>query len=229
MPAESYRIFALGDGALTVEFGQEISLALNELALSVAAHFNDNPFPGFIEAVPAYASASVFYDPVVVRKRLSISTNVFDTVRQMVEEALECLDNRAPITARLIEIPVNFGGGNGPDLTYISQKCGLAESEIISLFISKTYRVYMLGFLPGFAYLGEVDERISVPRKTTPRLAVPRGSVGIAGRQTGIYPLESPGGWQLIGRTDLQMFTPDSSDPCILRPGDSVKFVDTTE
>jgi inhibitor of KinA len=125
---------------------------------------------------------------------------------------------------RRIEIPVKFGGDYGPDLDTAAALSGLAPDEFVSIFLEREYRVYMLGFLPGFPYMGEVDERIAVPRLASPRTRVPRGSVGIAGRQTGIYPLESPGGWQLIGRTDVKMFEPESDPPVLLQPGDLVTF-----
>jgi len=107
----------------------------------------------------------------------------------------------------------------------VAAKAGLSADAVVDLFTGTSYRVYMIGFLPGFAYMGEVDERIAVPRRSSPRLKVPKGSVGIAGRQTGIYPLESPGGWQIIGRTEVELFTPDDHSPCLLRPGDNVRFV----
>ena len=230
MPAEEYRIFALGDGALTVEFGKDISVDLNEQALSLAEQIAAHPFQGFVETVPAYASLSVFYDPVVIRKQYSDRRTAFDTVKEIVKHRLAHLGNKSnEESSRLIEIPVRFGGEDGPDLHYVAEKAGLDQSETIDLFVSKAYRVFMLGFLPGFAYMGDVDQRISIPRKSTPALNVPKGSVGIAGRQTGIYPLDSPGGWQIIGRTDLDMFTPDRSELCALRPGDSVKFVHTSK
>jgi KipI family sensor histidine kinase inhibitor len=120
-----------------------------------------------------------------------------------------------------MEIPVDFGG---EDLNVVAEFSGLSTSGVVEIFLSRQYRVYMLGFLPGFAYMGEVDERIAVPRRATPRTKVPKGSVGIAGKQTGIYPFESPGGWQIIGRTPVEMFAPDREEPCLLRPGDIVRF-----
>jgi inhibitor of KinA len=225
MPEENYRIFALGDSALTVEFGREISVDLNERALRLAEQLDKDSFPGFIESLPAYASTTVFYDSVEVRKSFPEASTASDIVKQIISARLLDLETTTPQTGRLVEIPVKFGGDRGPDLAFISGVSGLSESDVISLFISTSYRVYMLGFLPGFAYMGEVDERIAVPRKSTPRLSVRKGSVGIAGKQTGIYPLDSPGGWQIIGRTNVEMFTPDSPEICRFRPGDSVKFV----
>ena len=126
---------------------------------------------------------------------------------------------------KLIEVPVRFTSANGPDLEDVAIRSGLTVSNVIDIFTSRTYRVYMIGFLPGFAYMGEVDDRIRMPRHQQPRMKVPKGTVGIAGAQTGIYPLETPGGWQLIGRTDVEFFTPTSEAPTLLFPGDQVRFV----
>ena len=221
------KIFPLGDGALTVDFGNTISVELNDRAIALAAYFSGNPFPGFIEVVPAYSSVSIFYDLVEVRRNFAEFETAFDAIREIVTASLARLTGGIGMISRTIEIPVDFGPDAAPDLDQIAAHGGLTIEETVSIFTSGTYRVYMLGFLPGFAYMGEVDERIAVPRRDSPRLKVPRGSVGIAGRQTGIYPLTSPGGWQIIGRTDVELFTPDSETPCLLAPGDSVRFVPT--
>jgi KipI family sensor histidine kinase inhibitor len=120
---------------------------------------------------------------------------------------------------------VRFDDGSAPDLGFVAESSGLSREKVIEIFVSVTYRVYMLGFLPGFSYMGEVDDRIATERKETPRLSVPKGSVGIAGKQTGIYSLESPGGWQIIGRTTAKLFTPRAERPSLLQPGDQVRFV----
>ena len=229
MPTASIRIFPLGDNALTIEFGAEISESLNNRAVSLAACFEAAPFRGFIEAVPAYASTTIFYDLLEIRNDFPDFLTAFEAVKHLVENALENSDRAPENEARLVEIPVSFLDGDALDLDFVAGTNGLSRQDVIGIFTSKTYRVYMLGFLPGFAYMGEVDERIATPRKTSPRLRVPRGSVGIAGRQTGIYPLESPGGWQIIGRTDVELFTPQENTLCLLRPGDSVKFVDGSD
>ena len=219
------KIFPLGDGALTVDFGNTISAELNDRAIALASYFNRNPFTGFIEAVPAYSSVSIFYELGEVRRNFSEFETAFDAVREIVNASLDQDGSEIGIPSRTIEIPVDFGPDAAPDLDQIAAHGGLTAEETVRLFTSGTYRVYMLGFLPGFAYMGEVDERIAAPRRDTPRLKVPRGSVGIAGRQTGIYPLESPGGWQIIGRTNVEMFTPHAETPCLLAPGDNVRFV----
>lgn len=219
------RIFSLGDSALTIEFGNELSSELNARSLNLAASLQQDPFPGFVEAVPAYSSVTVFYYPAAVRKSFDNFPSAFAAVSERAEIAVKNISSGVQIDSRLVEIPVICDESSGLDLTQVSKIGGLTESEVLDIFFSSTYRVYMLGFFPGFAYMGEVDERIAAPRLGTPRTKVPKGSVGIAGKQTGIYPLESPGGWNIIGRTELEMFDPSSDEPCLLRPGDEVRFV----
>lgn len=217
------RIFSLGDSAVTVEFGNDISSDLNSRAVTLSRIVRDDPFPGFIEAVPAYASTTVYFDAYIVRNAFP-DTSAFETVSRRIEEA----SNRKGVTNdnfRLIEIPIAISPDFSPDLPEIATLASVSENEALEIFLSQTYRVYMLGFLPGFAYMGGVDDRIAVPRKAKPRRSVAKGSIGIAGKQTGIYPLESPGGWQIIGRTDEVMFVPDRNEPCRLSPGDNVRFI----
>jgi len=217
------RIFPLGENAVTVEFGDLISHELNDKALALAEYFNAHPFPGFIESVPAYTSTAVFFDVVTVRS--SIENNAFDAVESLLKTAIADLNSAQPKTAHVVEIPVSFDGNDSIDLAEMADALQIPPDDIIEIFLARTYRVYMLGFLPGFPYMGEVDERIAVPRRDSPRTKVPKGSVGIAGRQTGVYPLESPGGWQIIGRTDVEMFDAVNDEPCFLSPGDEVKFI----
>lgn len=217
-------IFPLGDAGLTVKFGNEISAELNNRVINLAGFFDANPFPGFIETVPAYASLTVFYDVLIVRRNFPEFPTAFEAIKSFTETALQNLDDLQKKKPRLIEIPVCFDAEYALDLDSVAALNDLSSADVIKIFLAATYRVYMLGFLPGFAYMGEVDERIAAPRKTAPRLRVPKGSVGIAGRQTGIYSLESPGGWQIIGRTNIELFTPEAKMPTFLRAGDSVKF-----
>ncbi len=220
------RIFPLGENALTIEFGNELSEPLNAAAMNLADYFDANRFPGYVEAVPAIASLTVFYKLHEVRANLSENSTAFEFVKKLVETAAKNPVGMRSLNSRVIEVPVSFREEYALDLTFIAENTELSTKDVIEIFISKIYRVYMLGFLPGFAYMGIVDERIVVPRKASPRLIVPKGSVGIAGRQTGIYPNESPGGWQIIGRTDLDLLTPDEASPCLFIPGDAVRFVD---
>lgn len=225
MTDESIRIFPLGESALTVEFGNSISVDLNRRAIALADHFQQNPFPGFIETVPAYASTTIFYDLIKLRHEFPEFATAFDAVKQLTLGALQNLNPTQVDTARIVEIPVRFDAESALDLAYVAEQNKLSRDKLIEIFTAATYRVFMLGFLPGFAYMGELDERLATPRRETPRTFVPKGSVGIAGRQTGIYSLSSPGGWQIIGRTDVEMFTPDAESPTYLRPGDQVTFV----
>jgi len=208
------RIFPLGDSAATIEFGNDISLDLNAQAVEIARNLNETPFAGLLEAVPAYASVTVFYD----------NRATFESVKRMLESRSRTIVTDSRDKTDLVEIPMTISF-ESPDIQRIAAYAELPEVEVVEIFLSTTYRVSMLGFLPGFAYMGEVNDRIATPRLETPRTKVPKGSIGIAGKQTGIYPLESPGGWNIIGRTDLQMFDPTSDHPCLLKPGDEVRFV----
>jgi inhibitor of KinA len=219
------KIFPLGDGAITIDLGNEISAALNDRAIALATYLDRHRFPGFIEAVPAYSSVAVFYDLAQVRRAFPEMRTAFEVVSGFASAAVRHQGDVEMLDPRVVEIPTDFGEDAAIDMDVLVAHSGLARTEVIELFTSKTYRVYMLGFLPGFSYMGEVDERIAAPRKDSPRKRVPKGSVGIAGNQTGIYPLESPGGWQIVGRTDAEMFTPNSESPCLLNPGDLVRFV----
>lgn len=221
----SFKIFPLGDSALTVEFGNKISVDLNERAIALADHFQKKPFRGFIESVPAYASTTLFYDLLEVHGAYTDFSSAFEAVRSLALQAINKLNSLPNETARIIEIPVHSDAESAPDLEFVAKQNNLSPGDVIDIFTAATYRVFMLGFLPGFTYMGEVDERIATPRLETPRTVVPKGSVGIAGRQTGIYSLVSPGGWQIIGRTDVEIFTPNAVSPTYLQPGDQVRFV----
>ncbi len=184
------------------------------------------PFRGMIESVPAYASLAVFYDTVTIRQQTN-NTTAFEFVQQYVLELISKIDNQYDDKPNsIITIPVYY---NGADLNEVADLHGLSVEELIQIHTAVTYRVYMTGFLPGFAYMGTVDERIVTARKEQPRLRVPAGSVGIAGAQTGIYPSDSPGGWQLIGNTPLQIFDKNKTEPCLLKAGNQVQFVSITK
>jgi len=170
-----------------------------------------------VGGVPAYSSLAVIYDPTLID---------FGGVKRAVEGVEASAES---FEGELVEIPVVYGGEYGPDLEFVAKHSGLSVDEVIEIHSKPVYRVYFLGFLPGFAYLGGMDERIAAPRLERPRLKVPSGSVGIAGKQTGIYPIESPGGWRLIGRTPLRLFNPEKEPPTLLQPGDRVKFVPVDE
>jgi len=226
MSYESIRIFPLGDAALTVEFSNGISEEINKKAISLAGYFEQNAFPGFIEAVPAYSSTTLFYDLAEVRKHFPHFPTAFTAVKSL---AIAAINDRVIIdinSSRIVDIPIRFDAGSALDLEFVAESNRLSREKVIEIFTGTIYRVFMLGFLPGFSYMGEVDDRIATERKESPRVRVPKGSVGIAGKQTGVYSLESPGGWQIIGRTDTEMFTPNSASPSLLLPGDHARFIE---
>jgi inhibitor of KinA len=214
------RLLLAGDSALVVEFGDEISQEVNRKVHALADALGKNALSGLGELVPTYRSLLLHYDP----RRLSC-----DEVVAFVSEVLqECEEQPSP-KARVVEIPVVYGGEFGPDIEFVAEHNGLSIEEVIRLHAGAAYTVYMLGFTPGFAYLGGMPEAIATPRLETPRTLVPAGSVGIAGAQTGIYPIATPGGWRLIGRTPLELFDPEGDPPTLLRAGDKVRFVPISE
>lgn len=220
----NFHIFPLGDDALTIDFGAIISSAVNDKVHRLADYINHHKFAGFVETVPAYASLTIFYNISKVRKAFENGKTSFENVKDLVEKAINQTADNTKSEPRTVEIPVCYDAEFAPDIEFVAALNNLSASEVITLHIKTTYRVFMIGFLPGFPYLGEVDERIAAPRKSEPRLRVAKGSVGIAGRQTGIYPLESPGGWQIIGRTPLELFNPQADAPTLLQSGDLVRF-----
>lgn len=219
------KISTLGENALIVSFGDEISVELNEKVLSFADAVEKTHFAGFVEIVPAYGSCAVFYDLFEIRKNYGGVLSGFETVKNIVEKVLNNLDLIEKQNRRTIEIAVNFSEEHALDLKFVAEINNLTANEVIEIFTNRIYRVFMLGFLPGFAYMGELDEKIAAPRKKNPRSRVPKGSVGIARRQTGIYSLRSPGGWQIIGKTDIELFAPNFEKPTFLQAGDLIKFV----
>ena len=212
------RIRDAGDSALLLELEPVIDPQVNARAVAVAASVRRASIPGVRDVVPTFQAVAVYFDP--------LATDV-DAVRAALEHGLE---SPAPFAdGRTLEVPVVYGGDAGPDLGEVAAFAGMTPQNVIELHAAATYRVYMLGFLPGFAYLGTVDARIAAPRRAVPRLKITGGSVGIAGRQTGIYPHASPGGWQIIGRTALDVFDPERSPAPLFAPGDSVRFVRVKE
>lgn len=214
-PKSPLRILPLGDSALTIEFGNVIDPAVNERVIAFADFIREADWQGVLDVVPTYRSVTVHVDPF----RLDLTT-LPDRLLRLSQSA----PGRTPTTGTLHRIPVVYGSEWGPDLDGIAASAKLSREETIRLHSSVDYRVYMLGFSPGFPYMGLVPAAMAMPRLATPRLTVPAGSVGIADNQTGIYPTASPGGWRLIGRTPLELFRPDRSDPFLLKPGDRVRF-----
>jgi inhibitor of KinA len=222
--ALSYKIFPLGDSALTVDFGNFIDEPINEKVIALFHNLQQQPLPGMIEAVPAYSSLTVYYDLMMARKKVSAGQPVFEWMSEKMNERLHQPLPQNDSTGELINIPVCYDPEFGPDLDNLAREKNITTEEVIRIHTSKPYRVFMLGFLPGFAYMGEVDEKIAMSRKNQP-VPVSAGSVGIAGKQTGIYPLLSPGGWQIIGRTPVHLFNKEKEQTTLLKAGDRVQFI----
>jgi inhibitor of KinA len=219
----SYVITPLNESAALFSLGNQIDVSLNLAIIDLDRRLKSMPFPGFIESVPAYASLAIFYDVKSVRAQSPVSLTAFDFVKGYIESLVNSqVLGDSKIEGSLIEIPVLY---DGEDLALIAGLHHLTPEKVVALHTSVTYRVFMIGFLPGFAYMGIVDEGIATPRKASPRTSVPSGSVAIAGFQTGIYPQTSPGGWQLIGRTPLRIFDKEKPTPCRFIPGDRVRFL----
>lgn len=212
------RLLAAGDSAILIELGSEIDSAVNAQVFVLAGLIETDEIPAIIELIPTYRSLLVSYDPI---------TSDYDEMIGKLDEIVARLDgsdNVAP-NMKIIELPVVYGGDDGPDLDSVAEHASLTVQDVIDIHSGVDYRVYMVGFAPGFPYLGGLDERIATPRLKTPRTSVPAGSVGIAESQTGVYPNASPGGWQLIGRTAATLFDVSKSSPSLITPGSKVRFV----
>ncbi len=220
----SYQIYPLGESAITIEFGKKIDAGINNIVLSLFHYLQEKKITGVTDIIPAYSSLSVIYDAILIRAQPGISS-AFLFIKQQIEKAVAECDGVATTNTGILEIPVCYDVSFGMDLDELAQQKNMSTDAVIQMHCSKTYRVYMIGFLPGFAYMGSVDESIATPRRAQPRTRVPAGSVGIAGEQTGIYPLDSPGGWNIIGRTPVKMFDAKRDNPVLLKPGDEVRFV----
>jgi KipI family sensor histidine kinase inhibitor len=214
------RFLLAGDAGLVVELGNKIDEEINRRVRSLATALAENPIPGLAEMVPTYRSLLVHYDPLRLSHR-----DLVDLIRSILEKGEEY-----PLPEpRMVEIPTLYGVEFGPDLPFVAEHNGLSMDEVIRIHSGTVYPVYMLGFSPGYAYLGGLPEEIATPRLPTPRTLVPAGSVALAGRQTGVYPIATPGGWRLIGRTPLKLFDPQRDPPTLLRAGDQVRFVPISE
>ena len=218
-----YSISSLGDSAVTIDYGNIIDENINLRVHSIRDWLNHRPFEGLIDIVIGYSSLSVIFDPWLVYQHQKPTGTIFSWIEQLLTDADKALDAELPEKNRVVEIPVCYDQEYAPDLLRMSYEKKIGVQEIIQTHFSRTYRVYMIGFLPGFAYLGQIEERLTSPRKEKPS-PVLAGSVGIAGKQTGIYPLNSPGGWNIIGRTPLKLFNIENDPPVILQSGDDVKF-----
>ncbi|HMH23472.1 MAG TPA: 5-oxoprolinase subunit PxpB [Puia sp.] len=220
-------IYPLGDSAITLDLGNLIEEDLHRKVVAMREWILSRKIPGITDIIVSYAAVSVLYDPVLIRKNALSGQTAFDHMRETLEEASALAPIQIVADEEIIRIPVCYGGDFGPDLPFLSEKKLLGPEELVSLHSSPVYRVYMIGFLPGFAYLGKLDPRLETPRKIRP-VPVKAGSVGIAGNQGGIYPLNSPGGWHIVGRTPWRMFDPEKEIPVRLRTGDRVQFFPIT-
>lgn len=210
------RIVSLGDSCVAAQFRAAIDPTVNARCIALAAALERLALRGVRDVVPTYNAVTVHFDPLTTDRhalgaelsRLAASTAA-----------------TAEIGVRTIEIPVSYGGDPGPDLAAVAEFAKCSEADVVRLHTETLYRVYMLGFLPGFAYMGSVDRRIAMPRLETPRMRVAAGSIGIASEQTGIYPFDTPGGWRIIGRTSMKVFDATRPEPFLLQAGDRVRFV----
>jgi KipI family sensor histidine kinase inhibitor len=210
------RLRRAGEAALTILLGEGLDPSTNERAVALAHAIDQRSIHGVRDVVPAYRSTTVYFDPLALDGE------------HLAGELLALANSTSSMrtgTPRTIDIPVCYGGEMGPDLEEVARLTGKSPAEVIALHHSVIYRVYMLGFLPGFPYLGSVPPAIRVPRLAEPRNRVPAGSVAVAGEQAGIYPIESPGGWRILGRTPHRLFEAARAEPCLLAPGDRVRFV----
>jgi len=210
-------LLPLGDSSILIHFGDDIDLITNLRVHALDAHIQQSRLQGILETVPAYTTLLIHYDPLLL---------TCEQVTTWLKQEMAVADATATRQPRHIEVPVRYGGEAGPDLSFVASYHHATPAEIIRLHASRDYTVFMMGFTPGFPYMGKLDEAIATPRLDTPRTRVPAGSVGIAGAQTGIYPIESPGGWRIIGHTNLQLFDLSATGrPFLFAPGDTVRFV----
>jgi inhibitor of KinA len=216
--AHPFRLVSVGESVVVVELEERIDRDINARAIALASRVRGSSLPGIRDVVPTFRSVAVYFDPLLTD---------YESLIVRLKQHVTAPDLSVPQDSDATEpirVPVCYGGDFGPDLVDVAKFAGVTESEAAQIHASTTYRVFMLGFLPGFAYMGTVDSRIAAPRRPTPRTRVPAGSVAIAGQQTGIYPSESPGGWQLIGRTPLRPFDPLRAAPSVFSAGDLVRF-----
>lgn len=217
---QKFKILTAGDSSILIEFGNEISPKINQRIASTVQMMRQQQIEGVIDIIPAFCSLVINYDPRVVS---------YEEITKRMEKLLKMDIKTETSSKKVYEIPVCYGGEYGPDLAFIAENAGLTQEEVIKIHSSRDYLIYMLGFLPGFCYLGGLDERIHTPRLANPRLKINAGSVGIGGSQTGIYPLDSPGGWQLMGMTPVKTYDPERAVPILVEAGDYIRFIPIDE
>lgn len=223
-----YKIFACGDHAVTVDFGNVINEGINTYVLQLFTTLKQKNIPGVKDVIPAYSSITVVYNVIEVQ-RYAKNTTAYAYIQQQVEAVLTGHENDLHEQINIVKIPACYEGPFAPDIDEIAMGKNITVNDVIHLHSSRPYRAYMLGFLPGFVYMGLVDDIINTPRKPTPRIKVAEGSIGIAGGQTGIYPIASPGGWNIIAQTPLRLFDAGRALPVLLQAGDYVQFYAVTK
>ncbi|WP_349409772.1 5-oxoprolinase subunit PxpB [Pseudalkalibacillus sp. SCS-8] len=224
----NYELSPLGDAAVIIQLGTDISLDTHHAVRSLTRYLEDHPIPGTLDLVPAFTSVTLYYNPIQVQDHNDHDSqgehSPYESMCKKLHNILERFEPSSEKEARTIEIPVCYGGELGPDLEEVADHNQLSVDEVIDIHSNGDYLVYMLGFAPGFPYIGGMSEKIATPRRDDPRTSIPAGSVGIAGSQTGVYPIETPGGWQLIGQTPLKLFDLDQDPPTLLEAGDKIRF-----
>lgn len=214
------RIKITGDKSVAVQFGDEISEDINTRIRAFDEVLTEEQIDGINETVPTYCALTIHYAPEKIR---------YKELKERLEALLAVNHTAHRIAIQVMEIPVLYGGEYGPDLEYVAEYNHMTPEDVIRIHTSAEYLIYMLGFTPGFSYMGGMDDSIATPRLKTPRVLIPAGSVGIAGKQTGIYPIDSPGGWQLIGRTPVRLYDAERDNPILLDAGLRVRFIPITE
>jgi len=217
---EKVKYLIAGDRALVVEFGDKIEEQVNSKIRSLTVAIEQEGIIGINETVPTYRSLMVIYDPMIIE---------LDELIGAIKSIISRMHELKLPDAKVIEIPTLYGGEYGSDIEFVADHNKISIDEVIKIHTDVEYLIYMIGFTPGFPYLGGMSDKIEAPRLQNPRAKIPVGSVGIAGKQTGIYPIESPGGWQLIGRTPVKLYDPYRKDPVLLNAGDYIKFVQIDE
>lgn len=210
-----YTFSPLGEGAIVIEAGTEINEDTQKRIQAIAALLEAQPPAWMVEFIQAFTTVTVFYNPLGA---------LYESVKSDLETLLPHAEETASSLSRTVEIPVCYGGEFGPDLDFVAEHNGLTPEQVIDIHTSGTYSVSMIGFAPGFPFISGMSEKIAAPRRDSPRLRIPERTVGIAGKQTGVYPIETPGGWQLIGRTPIRLFRPEQEIPSLLRAGDKIAF-----